>query len=147
MFTLSSSSLSPVAFAQQTQVYHFAVRLVASNKFLSKAINVSILVRSQHYFQRVEIGLKFLPRDERILCAQDLGMHGRLRIVTKHQLFVSFSPGRSPVITMSISPSGLDSSRSDRPESSIMRFAKSAIFTDSPISSTNTSPPLAMAPA
>ena len=59
----------------------------------------------------------------------------------------NFSPGRRPVISIAMSPSGLASVRSLRPESSIMRWAKSMIFTDSPMSNTNTSPPLAMAPA
>ncbi len=59
----------------------------------------------------------------------------------------SFSPGRNPVKVISISPSGFSSSLTSKPASRIIRLAMSAIFTGSPISSTNTSPPWPIEPA
>ena len=50
-------------------------------------------------------------------------------------------------ILISISPSGCWASFNFRPLSVIICLAKSMILTDSPISNTNTSPPLPIAPA
>ena len=55
--------------------------------------------------------------------------------------------GLRPVIESSISPSGLSALRTVKPERSIIRRARSAIRTGSPMSSRKTSPPSAMAPA
>ncbi|MCY1381831.1 hypothetical protein D9M69_697880 [compost metagenome] len=59
----------------------------------------------------------------------------------------NFSPGRKPVVWISMSPVGLRAVFTCRPESSTMRCARSMMRTGWPMSSTNTSPPCAMAPA
>ena len=53
---------------------------------------------------------------------------------------INFSPGRSPISSIAISPSGLSSSATIRPESSIISRARSMIRTGSPMSSNRTSP-------
>jgi hypothetical protein len=79
-----------------------------------------------------------------LLSTQDFGMRGfPLTGHINQQFFVQFSPGRIPVIWISISPSGFSASRTVRPDNSITLRAMFRIFCGLPISSTKTSPPSA----